>query len=97
MLPRHACQADSIWETRKENVERSHCTGNIWDSNLQGRTAAHTLLEERAETLVSESSQSIELVLERTLNILTFLWSRNDGAGGTEILFLVPDKLLGKR
>lgn len=42
----------------------SHYTGNIWDSN-QGRTAAHTLLEERAETFMSESSQSVELVLEK--------------------------------
>lgn len=66
MLPRHAFQAASTQEIRKENVERaSHCIGNIWDSNHMGRTAAHTLLEERAETLVSESLQSIELVLEK--------------------------------
>lgn len=75
MLPRRACRAASTWEMRKKNVERtSHCTGNIWDSDLLGRTAAYTLLGERAETLMSESLQSVELVLERTLNSLTFLW-----------------------
>lgn len=66
----------------------SQCAGNIWDGNLQGRTAAPTLPEERAETLT--------LALERTLNDITFLWLRGQQGGGTQILFLVPDKLLGK-
>lgn len=45
------CQAASTREASTGSVEgTSCCAGNIWGSNLQGRTAAPTFLEEQAET-----------------------------------------------
>lgn len=45
------CQAASTREASTGSVQgTSCCAGNIWGSNLQGRTAAPTFLEERAET-----------------------------------------------